>query len=55
MAFVDYPIKWPSIAPSIYEGLTSQDQKGWLTGLMSLNSLVKKYRYDAERDSRKEL
>jgi hypothetical protein len=55
MAFHDYPAKWPSLLTNIEKLLKSQDSKGWLTGLLSLDSLGKKYRYDAEKETRKEL
>ena len=54
IARFDYPENWPSLTQNISEALQSGNDKGILTGLISLFCLVKKYEYELD-DSRQQL
>ena len=46
----DYPLKWPSITAQITNALTSGNERGIMTGLLSLFALTKKYEYEMDED-----
>jgi hypothetical protein len=50
IAELDYPTRWSNLLPNIEAALNAKTEKGALTGLTAMASLVKCFRYAGKND-----